>query len=163
VVLAESLPEPAAAIVTEKGPLAVSGTGVVESVTVKVKLNVPAVVGVPEMVPVELSMVSPGGSDPLAIDQLYGGVPPVTATVAEYGTPTVPLGREVVVMSPLEPPAETTIERSAVAVRAVGVVESVTVTVKSEVPAAVGVPEMAPLEASRLSPAESDPVVTVQV
>jgi hypothetical protein len=59
--------------------------------------------------------------------------------------------------------AETTIERSAVAVRAVGVVESVTVTVKSEVPAAVGVPEMAPLEASRLSPAESDPVVTVQV
>jgi hypothetical protein len=153
-------PEPAAAIVMAKAWLAVWGTGVVESVTITVKSNVPAVVGVPETVPVELPMVSPGGRDPVVIDQVYGGVPPVTATVAEYVVPTVPLGREAVVMPPL---GAITIERAAVAVRAVGVVESVTVTVKSEVAAAVGVPVMAPVEASRLSPAGKVPVVTDHV
>jgi len=59
--------------------------------------------------------------------------------------------------------AEITIERALVAVRAVGVVESVTVTVKSEVPAAVGVPVMIPVESSRLKPAGSVPVVTDHV
>jgi hypothetical protein len=44
-----------------------------------------------------------------------------------------------------------------------GLLESVTVTVKLEVPVAVGVPVIAPLEALRLSPAGSEPLVSAQV
>jgi len=55
----------------------------------------------------------------------------------------------------------TTMLRFAVAVLAVGVSESVTVTVKFVVPEAVGVPEMAPVEAFRIRPAGKLPVVTV--
>jgi hypothetical protein len=54
----------------------------------------------------------------------------------------------------------TTILRFAVAVFAVGVSESVTVTVKFVVPEAVGVPEMAPVAALRVRPAGKLPVVT---
>ena len=50
------------------------------SVAWAVKLAVPAVVGVPEIVPVVLR-VRPGGSDPLASDQVSGGVPPAAASV----------------------------------------------------------------------------------
>jgi hypothetical protein len=58
--------------------------------------------------------------------------------------------------------AEIMIARLFVAVCA-GEDESVTVTVKVELPAVVGVPVMAPVEAARLSPAGSDPVVTAQL
>jgi hypothetical protein len=61
-----------------------------------------------------------------------------------------------------EPVAETAMERLAGAVCA-GLSESVTVTVKLEVPAVVGVPVMSPVEASRVSPAGSVPVVTDQL
>ena len=54
------------------------------------------------------------------------------------------------------------IDRLAVAVLA-GLLESVTVTVKLEVPVAVGVPVIVPLEALRLSPAGSEPLVSAQV
>jgi hypothetical protein len=49
------------------------------------------------------------------------------------------------------------------AVWCVGVVESVAVTVKVEVPAAVGVPEIAPVDALRFNPAGNVPTVTLQV
>jgi len=52
--------------------------------------------------------------------------------------------------------------RLAVAVWLVGVAESVTVTVKENVPATVGVPEIMP-ELLRVSPAGRVPVVTTQV
>src|SRR5262249_8626573 len=52
------------------------------AVTWTVKLEVPAVVGVPEITPVAAVRVSPAGNVPLAIDQVYGGVPPVAASVA---------------------------------------------------------------------------------
>jgi hypothetical protein len=58
--------------------------------------------------------------------------------------------------------AATVIERLAEAVLA-GLLESATVTVKLEVPAALGVPVMEPVEASRLNPAGSEPLVTFQV
>jgi hypothetical protein len=48
------------------------------------------------------------------------------------------------------------------AVCGVGVLESVTVTVKAAVPAAVGVPEIVP-ELLGVSPAGSAPAVSVQV
>jgi hypothetical protein len=71
----------------------------------------------------------------------------------------VPGGREVVVTE--SGGAETVIDKLVVAVLA-GLLESVAVTVKLEVPKAVGVPVMAPLEALRLSPAGSEPLVSAQ-
>ena len=71
----------------------------------------------------------------------------------------MPDGREVVVT---ESGINIVIDKLAEAVLA-GLLESVTVTVKLEVPEAVGVPVIAPLEALRLSPAGSEPLVTFQV
>ena len=51
------------------------------SVTLMVKLEDPAVVGVPEIVPPE--RVRPAGSDPPATDHIYGGVPPVAVSACE--------------------------------------------------------------------------------
>jgi hypothetical protein len=73
--------------------------------------------------------------------------------------PTVPPGRELVVT---ESGVTIAIERLAVAVR-VGLLESVAFTVKLEVPAVVGVPEMTPVPAARLKPAGNVPVVTDQL
>ena len=55
----------------------------------------PAVIGFPEINPLELS-VSPAGSVPDAIDQVYGDVPPVAVRVWEYATPTVAFGKVIV-------------------------------------------------------------------
>ena len=70
----------------------------------------------------------------------------------------MPDGREVVVT---ESGINIVIDRLAEAVLA-GLLESVTVTVKLEVPEAVGVPVMAPV-VLRLSPAGSEPDVSDQV
>jgi hypothetical protein len=51
------------------------------AVTWTVKLEVPVAVGVPEITPADVR-VTPVGSVPLAIDQVYGGVPPVAVRVA---------------------------------------------------------------------------------
>src|SRR5262245_43304893 len=59
------------------------------SVTVATTEKVPAVVGVPEMTPVEALMVLPGGS-PVA-ENVYGGVPPLAVRVRLAATPTVPV------------------------------------------------------------------------
>ena len=72
----------------------------------------------------------------------------------------MPDGREVVVTE--SGATETVIDRLAVAVLA-GLLESVTVTVKLEVPEVLGLPVIAPLEALRLSPAGSEPLVSAQV
>ncbi|MEO7651069.1 MAG: hypothetical protein ABIZ80_11425, partial [Bryobacteraceae bacterium] len=65
------------------------------SVTVAVKLKLPAVVGVPVMEPFAPSD-NPAGAEP---DHVYGGVPPAAVRVCEYGEPTVPPGKgEVLVM-----------------------------------------------------------------
>jgi hypothetical protein len=61
--------------------LAVCGVGVVESVAVTVKLLVPAVVGVPLIVPVVGLSVRPTGSVPVVTAQLTGFVPPVNVSV----------------------------------------------------------------------------------
>jgi hypothetical protein len=72
----------------------------------------------------------------------------------------VPDGREVVVTE--SGAEETVIDNLAEAVLA-GLLESVTVIVKLEVPEAVGLPVIAPDEALRLSPAGSEPPVSAQV
>jgi hypothetical protein len=71
----------------------------------------------------------------------------------------VPPGSEVVVT---ERGADIVIDKLAEAVFT-GLLESVTCTVKLEVPVAVGVPVMAPLEALRLSPPGREPDVSDQV
>jgi len=65
----------------------------VESSSVIDAENVPDTVGVPLIVPLELTESPPG--NPVA-DHVYGGTPPVPARVVEYGVPTVPDGKVVV-------------------------------------------------------------------
>lgn len=74
--------------------------------------------------------------------------------------PITPAGRVVVVT---DKAGFTTMLKFAVAVLAVGVSESVTVTVKFVVPEAVGVPEIAPVAVLRVRPAGRLPVVTDHV
>jgi hypothetical protein len=62
--------------------VAVFAVGVVESVTFTVKVEEPAVVGVPEIVP-PVERVKPAGKVPELILQEYGVVPPVAASVVE--------------------------------------------------------------------------------
>jgi hypothetical protein len=52
------------------------------SVTRTVKLFGPAMVGVPDMVPLA-ARLNPAGSDPLATDHEYGGDPPVAPSACE--------------------------------------------------------------------------------
>ena len=73
-------------------------TELLESMTLTVKLNVPAAVGVPVINPVVELMANPGGSDPALIDHVYEVAPPLALTFAEYETLITPLGREVVVI-----------------------------------------------------------------
>jgi hypothetical protein len=68
-----------------------------ESVTLMVKLKVPAAVGVPARIP-RLVRVSPPGNAPADTVQAYPApVPPVAVSVAEYDTLIVPPGRDVAV------------------------------------------------------------------
>jgi hypothetical protein len=68
------------------------------SVTFAVKLDVPAVVGVPVITPA-LDSVNPAGKVPTLTDHVSGAVPPLAASVVEgYAVPTVPLGSVDVVM-----------------------------------------------------------------
>jgi hypothetical protein len=69
------------------GGLTVSDSGAVAatdalSVTFAVKLLGPAVPGVPEIVP-PADRLNPAGSDPLATDHVYGGVPPEALRACE--------------------------------------------------------------------------------
>jgi len=83
----------------------------------------------------------------------------VALNVCEYACPTVPFARlDVVIWSW----ATMTIESAFVAVRA-GFPESVALTVKLEVPAAVGVPETAPVDAFRVRPDGRVPDETLHV
>jgi hypothetical protein len=124
--------------------------GLVESVTVTATVLVPAVVGLPLMTPLAASMLNPAGN-PVA-DHTYGVAPPLALTGALYAVPVTPPGRDAVVMAI---GATIVSDRFLVAVKCVGFVESVTVTATVLVPAVVGLPVMAPLEASMLNPAGS--------
>lgn len=122
-------------------------------VALTVKREVPAAVGVPEIVP-ELLSVSPAGRLPEAIDHVTDDE--LAASTAEYDAPLVPAGRLVVVI---------VITVGVGGVVPVIVMEScfsarlspsVALTVKREVPAVVGVPEIVPAEL-KLNPAGSVP------
>src|ERR1700682_3230363 len=59
------------------------------SVARAVNENEPAALGVPLNCP-EVSSETPGGGDPPAIDQAYGGCPPLADNACEYAAPWVP-------------------------------------------------------------------------
>ena len=122
--------------------------------TVNVELGTGVVVdvGVPVISPVAEFKLRPVGSEPAEIVQAKGEVPSLTVKTWSYGVPRLPFGSEAVEMANVR--AAASIEMlSAVVADAGGVAESVTFIVKLEVPAAVGVPVMAPVLASKASPA----------
>jgi hypothetical protein len=121
-----------------------------ESLTVMETLLVPPADGVPLIAPVLGFRVSPPGS-PVA-DHVYGPCPPAAANVPAYGTPATPLDRAVVVTVRALLMVSV---RLLVADARVGLVESWTVNTTVLVPAAVGVPVIAPVEAFTLSPTGS--------
>jgi hypothetical protein len=124
------------------------------SVTFTVTFAGPAFVGVPETTP-PAERFRPAGKDPADTVQEYGGVPPDAPSDCEYAVPTVPGGREELLMlsaaGPIVSDSPAVVETEAL---------SVTFAVKFEVPAVVGVPEIVPA-ADSVSPAGSDPADTV--
>jgi hypothetical protein len=127
----------------------------VPSVTVAVKVALPAAEGVPEMTPPVLSD-SPWGSDPEVTLQEYVPAPPAAESVCEYGVPTVAPAREEVV----------TFNCGAAIVMlsdwvAVPFELSLTCTVNPAVPGALGVPLIVP-PAESDSPVGSEPLLTDQ-
>lgn len=70
--------------------------GLPESVTVTVTVVEPAVVGVP--LTVQPFRINPAGSVPV-MEHVYGDVPPEPVMVPLYVEPTVPFGREPVMVS----------------------------------------------------------------
>ena len=77
----------AAVVIARAGPLIASDSGAVAepdmlSVTRTVKLLVPALPAVPEIVPPG-PRLSPAGSDPPVTDHVYGGDPPEAASACE--------------------------------------------------------------------------------
>ena len=87
---------PATVIVTgfPAGDVKVCG-GIDESVTVGKKLKTPAVVGVPEICPLLVLKVNPGGKLFAGRLHEYGGTPPVACTLVVYAVPTVALASTV--------------------------------------------------------------------
>jgi len=120
---------------------------VIASVTLTTTVDVPAAVGVPEIVPVEELIDRPAGR-PVA-DHVYGVVPPLAVGVAGvYAVPTCPLGSA---------DGHATVSGGAIVKLYVfvddAVIASVTVPVTVKEPAAVGVPEIAPVVALIAKPA----------
>ena len=70
------------------------------SVTLTVKLvSAGGAVAVPVIAPVDGFRLAQPGSDPELMLHVYGRVPPLAPSVAEYGCPRVPSGRLVVRMT----------------------------------------------------------------
>jgi hypothetical protein len=80
--------------------------------------------------------------------------------VVEYAVPAVPPGRDAVVTVGGCAAAATVILKAFVPVLFAA---SFTCTVNDPVPAAVGVPEIMPVEATRLNPAGNVPTLTLQL
>jgi len=65
---------------------------VVLSCTWTVKVDVPWVIGVPEITPVVGEIESPAGRDPAVMLHAYGITPPAATRDVVYGIPTSPIG-----------------------------------------------------------------------
>ena len=118
-----------------------------EFVALTVKLDVPAVVGVPVIAPVVPFKFKPVGRLPLAIAHVIGVVP-VALSVWLYALFAVPSGSEAVV---IVGGAATTMLRELVPFPA----EFVALTENVNVPIVVGVPEITPVVSFKIRPAGS--------
>jgi hypothetical protein len=144
--------------VMEKGWLAVC-TGEEESVTWALKLNLPAPVGVPLMVPLLLNVI-PAGKAPETTVHEYGYVPPEAASVVEYVVPTIPVGRaNVVTATPFR--GLILMGKTLCAVCA-GLEESETCPVKLNRPEAAGMPLTTPVVLDNDNPVGNVPETTVK-
>ena len=110
-------------------------------VALAVKLNVPAAVGVPDIVPLP-ARARPPGNEPPARSQVIGA-DPVAARVWLYAVPVAPPGREAVVMLGAIAVAVISMESARVTFPEA----FVALTVKLNVPVAVGVPDIVPFAA----------------
>src|SRR6185295_3112568 len=126
------------------------------SVAVTVMFEEPTAPGVPEMTPEAPASVSPPGSVPAVTAKVYGARPPAAASAIEYDRPWYASASEGVDTATGDSVAT---ERLRLAVTPLA---SVSVTVKLEEPAVVGVPVMVPPLESE-SPAGSAPDVTAKV
>src|SRR4029078_9541643 len=121
---------------------------------------VPAVVGVPEIRPVDAFSVRPAGSAPPATDQVTTPFPPVAVTVVAYQMLFRPAGSDAVPMATgaapiaIEPLAEAAVAGSEA---------SATVIENAKVPLLSGVPLRTPVAESSATPAGSAPLEIVQV
>ena len=130
-----------------------------ESVTCAVIVKLPDAVGVPLSAPVPPFSVTPVGNAPAVMDQLYGVVPPVAASVPEYAVPTVPLGRDVVLIAS---PGGAIVNVKLALFKTAGDSESLTCAVTVKLPEAVGVPLSAPVAEFSVTPAGNAPDVILQ-
>jgi hypothetical protein len=119
-----------------------------------VKPDVPSAVGVPEIVPFGARLKSAGNA-PLSRLHVMG-FSPLAASVRLYAVPTLPPGNDAVVI--VGAAVAIVIDNGLVAFPAA----LAALTVKSDFPAVVGVPEIAPLSA-RLNPAGNVPTLTLHV
>jgi hypothetical protein len=133
--------------------------GFEESETCNVNAEFPFAVGVPVIAPVDALSERPAGRLPVEIDQVYGRMPPVAVGRNEKSVPTLAAGS---VALPIARGA-TTLIVSGHAKDFGGVFESVTVTVKEDVPTVVGMPVIAPVEAFKASPEGNVPLETAHV
>jgi hypothetical protein len=140
---------------------AVACAGEPESVALKVNgVALAVAVGVPLIRPDDAFRVRPAGRVPEVNCQLYDSVPPVAASVWEYGVPTAPFGSDVVATVNWETMVKVGLTVAACA----GVPESVALKVNGVALAvAVGVPLIRPDDAVRVRPAGSVPEVNCQV
>ena len=106
------------------------------------------------MAPVAGLRVRPGGREPEAMENASEPELPVTFILAEYGLPAIALALEQDPQVRLMGEGCTTRVQVTVSLLPF---ESVTFEVKVNVPAALGVPLMMPVEAFRVRPAGNEP------
>ena len=136
----------------------VESTGDCESVNLKVKgVELTAAVGVPVIAPVDAFSKSPAGNVPPVSVHVYGVVPPLPVTVAVYGMPTEPVGKELVEISSSGGPIDT-LNWPATAPAAA----SETSAMKLKEPVAVGLPVICP-ELESASPGGSPPLLILHL
>ena len=121
-----------------------------EFVALTEKLNVPIVVGVPEMTPVVSFKLRPAGSVRLEIDQVIG-IEPVASSVWLYDCPTMPPGRAVVVTAGI-------CVMTMLMFLVVFPTEFIDLIVKPNVPIVVGIPVIAPVVSFKFRPVGSVPL-----
>jgi hypothetical protein len=123
-------------------------------------VEVPAVVGVPEITPVLALIANPAGSAPEYTLHVYGFVPLVAAIVAEYAPPTIPFGKLVVVIRTIVVPYTVKLKLAVEDSLSLSVTFAVNVSAATAV---VGLPDITPVLDASVNPAGKLPELTLHV